>query len=108
MVCRFLYRPAPAALALLNHVEANVHHDAKQIGAEFGAELKLRDAAIQLEKSRLHRIFGVFLAAEHASPHAEQRRLEVPVDRFVSAQIALLTAADDLVLVFKLANQGTS
>jgi hypothetical protein len=94
-----------AAAPFLNHVEANVHHDPKQISAEFCAKVKLAEAAAQLEKSGLHRIFGVFLAAEHAQSQTKQRRLKMPVDDFVSAQIALLTAADDLVLVFKLANQ---
>jgi hypothetical protein len=53
----------------------------------------------------LHRVFRIFLPTEHAQAQAEQRLLEMPVDGFISAQIALLTAADDLTLVFKLANQ---
>jgi hypothetical protein len=53
----------------------------------------------------LHRVFGVFLPAEHAPRHAEQRLLEMPVEGFISAQVALLTAANDLALVFKLTNQ---
>jgi hypothetical protein len=89
----------------LDRVEANIHHDAKQVGAEFRAKPEAADAAVQIEKDRLYRVFRIFLAAEHAPRHAEQRLLEMPVDGFISAQIALLAAADDLALVFKLANQ---
>jgi hypothetical protein len=102
---QFAKRLIPAAASFLNHVETDIHHDSKQIRAEFCAKVKLAEAAAQFEKGGLHRVFGVFLAAKHAQPQTEQCRRKMPVDDFISAQIALLTAADDLVLVFKLAYQ---
>jgi len=70
--------------------------------------LKLPNTAIQLEKSRLHRVFGILLLAEHTPPQTEQSVLKMPVKNFVSAQIALLAAANNLALVFQFAKQWLS
>lgn len=60
---------------------------------------------MELEKSRLHGILGVFAAAKHADANTQQRPFEASIHTFKCAQIARLTAVDDPGFIFKFVSQ---